>query len=87
MSRRVGRFVSVALVSALAASSSHADTEAPKVTADSVRARGFPCLEPSSAQRDPAASQADEAVWILECQDARYRVRFKGDAPPEIERL
>jgi len=87
MIRRVGQFAGLVFVAALATASSRADSEAARVTADTVRAQGFPCLEPASAQRDPAASKPDEAVWILECQDARYEVRFKGDTPAKIERL
>jgi hypothetical protein len=71
----------------LAAASSLADSEAAKVTADQVRAQGLPCAEPASAKRDPAVSRPDEPVWILECSDARYRVRLMGDMPAKVERL
>jgi hypothetical protein len=87
MSVRAGQFAAVTLAVALAATSSLADTEAAKVTADEVRAQGFPCAEPVSAQRDPAASKPDEAVWILNCSDARYRVRLMGEMPAKVERL
>ena len=76
MSVRVARFAAAALAVTLVSASSLADDEAAKVTADKVRAQGFPCAEPVSAQRDPAASKPDEEVWILECHDARYRVRL-----------
>jgi hypothetical protein len=82
-----GTVAAVALAVALAAASSLADSQAAKVTADKVRAQGFPCTEPVSAQRDPAASRPDEAVWILDCSDARYRVRLMGDRPAMVERL
>jgi hypothetical protein len=72
---------------ALAPARSLADSEAAKVTADQVRAQGLPCAEPTSAQRDPAVSKPDEAVWILECSDARYRVRLMGEMPAKVERL
>jgi hypothetical protein len=88
MSVRTGRFFAVTLAVALTTSSSSlADSEAAKVTADKVRAQGFPCAEPVSAQRDPAASKPDEAVWILECRDARYRVRLMDDMSAKVERL
>ena len=64
-----------------------ADSEAARVTADAVRAQGFPCKEPVSAERDPTASKPDEEVWVLRCGDARYRVRLMGDMPAKIERL
>jgi hypothetical protein len=87
MIRRVSQFTGLVLVTALATTSVRADEDAAKVTADAVRAQGFSCLEPISAQRDPAASKPDETVWILDCLDARYQVRFKGDTKAEIERL
>jgi hypothetical protein len=87
MSARARQFTAVALAVALAPTSSLAESEAAKVAADEVRAQGFPCAEPVSAQRDPAESRPDEAVWILDCNDARYRVRLMGDMPAKIERL
>ena len=84
---RTGRFAVVTLAVTLVSASSLADGEAAKVTADKVRAQGFPCAEPVSAQRDPAASKPDEEVWILECHDAHYRVRLMQDMPAKIERL
>ncbi len=87
MIRRLSQFAGLVLVSALGTASGRAEDDAAKVVADAVRAQGFSCLEPISAQRDPAASKPDEAVWVLECQDARYKVRFKGDTKAEIDRL
>lgn len=87
MSLPVGRFAAASLAVTLVSASSLADSEAAKVTADKVRAQGFPCAEPVSAQRDPAANRPDEAVWILECRDARYRVRLMEDMPAKVERL
>jgi hypothetical protein len=87
MFNRVSQFTGLVLVATLVTVSGLAEDDAAKVVADAVRAQGFSCLEPISAQRDPAASNPDEAVWILECQDARYQVRFKGDTKAEIERL
>ena len=87
MTNRASQFTGLVLVTALGTTSIRADEDAAKVVADAVRAQGFSCLEPISAQRDPAASKPDETVWVLECQDARYQVRFKGDTKAEIERL
>ena len=87
MSLSAARFAAAALAATLVSAGSLADSEAAKVTADKVRAQGFPCAEPVSAQRDPAASKPDEQVWILECHDARYRVRLMEDRPAKVERL
>jgi hypothetical protein len=55
------------------------------VLADAVRDRGFACGRALAAERDEAASRPDEAVWILRCDDATYRVRFPGDQAPQVE--
>ena len=87
MALPAGRFAAAFLAVTLVSASSLADDEAAKVTADKVRAQGFPCAEPVSAQRDQAASKPDETVWILDCKDARYRVRLMDDMPAKVERL
>jgi hypothetical protein len=83
----VAAVAAVAIAAEVAAAADPAEREAAMVTADAVRGQGFPCAEPVSAQRDPAASRPDEPVWILVCRDARYRVRFMGDKPAKIEPL
>ncbi len=76
-----------AVAALVAAAGGAADSEAAKVAADAVRAQGYPCTEPVSAERDPAAVEADETTWVLLCSDARYRVRFMGDSPAKVEPL
>jgi hypothetical protein len=49
------------------------------IVAAAVRDRGFPCDRPISAEREPSVSQADRPVWIIRCDNARYRVVFEGD--------
>ena len=55
--------------------------------ATQVRAQGFPCDQPQSAERDAEASKPDEAVWLLRCEGASYRVRFIPDMAAQIERI
>jgi hypothetical protein len=78
----VGTIVAALLHAGPASAQPAADT-----VADAVRDRGHPCAQVLAAERDEAASRADEAVWILTCSDARYRVRFPGDTAPQVERL
>jgi hypothetical protein len=82
------RRVLVLLVLVTAARAGAAQDGSPAdMVADAVRDRGHPCAQVVSAQRDAAASRPDEAVWILTCSDGSYRVRFKGDTGPQVERL
>ena len=52
-----------------------------------IRAQGYRCDVPVSAERDPALSRPDEAVWILKCQNASYRVRLIPDLAARVEPL
>ena len=64
-----------------------ADRQAADVIAAGVRDHGLACREAVSAEPGTTASAADEAAWTLVCGDARYRVRFTGDASVRVERL
>ena len=39
-----------------------------------VRQQGYACNEPRRAERNMQASKPNEAVWILVCENATYRV-------------
>ena len=52
-----------------------------------IRAQGYRCDAPVSAERDAALSRPDEAVWILKCQNATYRVRLNPDLAARVEQL
>lgn len=90
-SRRLGRRCATTAVLAVAtvvtAAGAVENGEAAKLAADAVRAQGHPCAEPVSAEPQPTADRPDEQTWLLVCNDARYRVRFRGDVAPEVERL
>lgn len=60
--------------------------ESPKqVLAAHLRTQGYKCDAPKSATRDAAASRPDEAVWIIRCENARYRVRLVPDMAASVE--
>jgi hypothetical protein len=52
-----------------------------------IRAQGYRCDVPVTAERDAALSRPDEAVWILKCQNATYRVRLIPDMAARVEQL
>ena len=60
------------------------DKQAVSILADAVRVRGFTCEKPKNARREPKKSQPDEAVWLIDCGNATYRIRFAGDTGPDI---
>lgn len=65
-----------------------AEQESPEeIIAAQIRQQGFPCDNPQSAQRDREASRPDEAVWVLQCDNATYRVRLIPDMAAHVERI
>jgi hypothetical protein len=61
---------------------------APKDTiAAQIRMQGFACDKPQSALRDAKRSRPDEAVWVLKCSNAAYRIRLIPDMAAKVEPL
>lgn len=65
-----------------------ADEEKPaEIIAAQIRRQGFSCDNPQDAERDLEASKPDEAVWVLNCGNASYRVRLIPDMAADVERI
>ncbi len=58
-----------------------------EILAVQVRKQGFPCVDPASATRDPAASKPDDAAWVLACDGVTYKVKLVPDMGAVIERM
>ncbi len=58
-----------------------------EIVAVHVRDQGHPCGKAESAKRDPEASTPEEAVWVLRCDNASYRVRLIPDMRAHVQRL
>jgi hypothetical protein len=52
-----------------------------------VRLQGHRCDEPLSATRDVALSKPNEAVWVLKCANASYRLTLIPNMAAKVERL
>ncbi len=63
------------------------EESAKDIIAAHVRLQGYKCDAPKSARRDARASRPDEAVWVLACEHARYRVRLVPNMADVIEPL
>jgi hypothetical protein len=61
--------------------------ESTTIVAAQIRAQGYKCDDPQSAKQDAQASRPDEAVWLLQCEDASYRVRLDPDMAAKVERV
>jgi hypothetical protein len=70
---------------AVAAGPSGTDTQ--NILAAQLRDQGYACDQPKSAERDVHASTPDEAVWVVQCEDNKYRLRLVPDMAAKVERL
>ena len=62
-----------------------AEEKPPEIIAAQIRGQGYSCDKALSAKRD--GERSDDAVWILKCQNATYRVRLVPDMAAHVERL
>lgn len=76
------------LAGSLSQGMAEVSNEMPKeVVAAQIRSQGFACDKPQNATKDATLSRPDEAVWILTCENATYRVRLIPDMAAKIEQL
>jgi hypothetical protein len=59
-----------------------------KILAAQLRDQGYECDRPKNAKRDVQASKPDEEVWIVQCENAKYRMRLDpGRRAAKVERV
>jgi hypothetical protein len=64
----------------------HAETAASSLAAQ-LRRQGHACDRALSAVRDRSRSKPDEAVWVVRCGNATYRLRLIPHQAARVERL
>lgn len=52
-----------------------------------IRDQGYLCSKPLSAMKDLTRSRPDQAVWVLRCKNANYRLRLVPDMAARVQRL
>jgi hypothetical protein len=57
------------------------------IVAAHIRTQGYTCAPPLGATRNRQASKPNEAVWILRCKNAVYRVRLIPDMAARVTRV
>jgi len=62
-----------------------ADEMPAEIIAVQIREQGYACDKAVSAKREHP--ELDDAVWILKCDNASYRVRLIPDMAAKVERL
>ncbi len=58
-----------------------------EIIAVQIRKQGYTCGKAENAERDVKASKPNVPVWILKCDNARYRVHVFGNLADKVERL
>ena len=62
--------------------------EDPKdIIAAQIRSQGYAGNSTQSAERDAEASAANQAVWMLSCQNASYRVTLIPNLAAKVEKV
>lgn len=65
----------------------HAQELPRNILAAHIRAQGFACDKALSAKRDAKLSKRDNAVWVLRCSNATYRIGLIPDVAAKVEVL
>ncbi|MFB9980452.1 hypothetical protein ACFSQQ_34020 [Mesorhizobium kowhaii] len=82
-----GVFMSICLAGTVAtATAKDLDTVA-TVVADQVRSQGFPCKNPTSADRLEAESVPNQTVYLLKCEGMTCRVLLIPDQAAEVAKV
>jgi hypothetical protein len=50
-----------------------------------IRRQGYRCNGSPSAERDAERSKPNEAVWVLKCENATYRVRLVPNMAAQVD--
>jgi hypothetical protein len=58
-----------------------------EIIAAQLRKQGFACDKPASAAQDSQRSRPHEALWVLKCKNASYRVRLVPKMAAQVHRL
>ena len=84
----IGRTLSAIATVGSFATLTPAFAEDPKnIIAAQLRDQGYQCDQPQSAVHDLEASKPDEAVWVLQCENAKYRLRLVPNLAAKVERI
>jgi hypothetical protein len=57
----------------------------PEILAVQLREQGYRCDGPVAVQREAQSSRPDQAVWIVRCVNAAYRMRLNPDMAARVE--
>jgi hypothetical protein len=73
-------------VSSFATAGSEGET-ATNIIAAQIRRQGHECKQPKNARHEEKESKPNETVWILECENATYRVTLVPDMAAHVEKI
>src|SRR5262249_9640584 len=65
----------------------HAEEAPAESLAAQLRRQGHRCEGPVGAERDAGRSKPDEAVWVVRCANATYRMRLVPHMAAQVEQI
>jgi hypothetical protein len=65
----------------------HAQETPAEALAAQIRRQGYRCDGSLNAERDAERSRPNEAVWVLKCENATYRIRLVPNMAAHVEPL
>ena len=65
----------------------HAEEAPAESLAAQLRRQGHRCEGPVGAERDAERSKPDEAVWVVRCANATYRMRLVPHMAAHVEQI
>lgn len=75
------------LASLAATTAAQDQSDATAIVADQVRRQGFPCDEPSTAERIADESSPNQTVYLLKCKATTFRVVLIPDQAAVVTKI
>ncbi|BCG70738.1 hypothetical protein MesoLj113a_18960 [Mesorhizobium sp. 113-1-2] len=82
-----GVFMSICLAGTVATATTKDQDTVATVVADQVRSQGFPCKNPSSADRIETETVPNQTAYLLKCEGTTYRVLLIPDQAAEVAKV
>ncbi len=85
--RTVSMVIVPVLINLVAVQNVAAQASPQDLLSTQLRDQGYPCERAIGARRDVKRSRPDQAVWVVTCSDATYRMRLTPDMAAHVQRL
>ena len=81
MRKSILGLTAIAILAPIAAEAASSRNETLRAT---LRQNGHECGRVISAQKDMGRSNQNRTIWYVDCDDARYQLRYNGDSTAQV---